>query len=146
MEIRRWAQEALALHGAAHLEGMALLSSGWSDIAEGSWNFEAAATRFHEVGMAREAAYATMCLGLAQAESGSVDQGLEALEHALGEFERLGDEYCGSITGWNIAGCEASAGRWSRRRQGASWTPFGRQPRSRTEWALPATRLRASTC
>jgi predicted ATPase/DNA-binding SARP family transcriptional activator len=104
MEIRRWAQEALALHGSARLEGMALLSSGWSDIAEGSGSFEAAATRFHEFGMSREAAYATMSLGLAQAESGSVDQGLEALEHALGEFERLGDEYCGSITRWNMAG------------------------------------------
>jgi predicted ATPase/class 3 adenylate cyclase len=109
-EIDGWAQEALALGGDAHLEGMALLSFGLSDWSTGAESFASATERFRGAGMAREAAYATMCLGLAEAERGFVDRGLEFLEAALAEFERLGDEYCASITRWNIA--DAQGLRW----------------------------------
>jgi predicted ATPase/DNA-binding SARP family transcriptional activator len=102
MEIRRWAQGALALGGEPHLEALALLALGWSDLAAGAESFAAAAERFQRAGMDREAAYALMSLGCAEGESGSVDRGLELLEGALAEFERIGDNYCESVTRWNI--------------------------------------------
>ena len=102
---RVWADQALELDGGdARVRGMALVTSGyaaWS--AQGIDAYSAATELFRAAGMPREAAYATMASGWLHGELGSVDYGLELLQTALAEFERLGDAYCISVTEGNIA-------------------------------------------
>ncbi len=110
-ELGTRARVALALGGGeARYRGLALLSLGWADPQAGRESFAAAFELFQTATTAREAAYAKMSLGAAEGESGSVERGLELLESALAEFERLGDGYLISVTRHNII--ETSSLRW----------------------------------
>ena len=103
-ELRARAEEALQLGGGdAFPEGMALLTFAVSgDPTQGQRSLLAAAERFRDVGMAKEAGYATMCVGMLLGLSGSVDEALEWMERALMEFERIGDSYLIEVARFNI--------------------------------------------
>ena len=101
IELLARSREALALGGAdPGVEGMALLSFGWSGehTEDGRRGIVAAAERFRHAGMPREAAYATMSRGMQAGNSGSIDEACELLKQALVEFERLGDSYLVHLT------------------------------------------------
>ena len=111
VEMRTWAQAALGLGGdnPTH-EGMTLLTLGYG----GGWmdgeSFARAAEVFSRAAMPREGAYATMTLGVVEGDNGSVDRGLELLEAARADFERLDDAYCLQLTQLNIVYVEGL--RW----------------------------------
>ena len=101
LEMTTRSREALALDaGEAQLRAMALLSLGYGSRQREA--LSSAAQLFTDAAMPREAAYATMSLAVLEGDAGSVDRGLELLQDALVEFERLDDEYCASITKHNF--------------------------------------------
>ncbi len=101
MEMTTRSREALALDGGeTQLRAMALLSLGYGSRQREA--LSSAAQLFTDAAMPREAAYAAMSLAVLEGEAGSVDRGLELLQDALVEFERLDDEYCAAITKNNV--------------------------------------------
>jgi predicted ATPase len=103
VEMRTWAQAALGLGACdSPLAGPALITLGFGSLWLDGKSFATAAEVLDRAGMRREAAYATMCLGVAEGDAGAVEHGLELLEQARSEFEQLGDAYCLSVADNNI--------------------------------------------